>query len=134
MSPTQLGKEFRDFLFKTNVFSMAMGVVIGNAISKVVESIVKDLFMPVVGVVNRSGYWGNVKISFWRFNFTVGNFIGALIDFLVIATVVFAITKLFMRSQAPPPPPPTKPCPECREPVAAEARRCKFCTSALTAA
>jgi len=132
MSPIQIGREFRDFLFKTNVFSMALGVVIGNAVTRVVDSIVKDLFMPVVGLIAPHGNWRGFHIPLrGEGKVSAGNFMGTVADFLIIAACVFVITKIFIRSQAPPPPPPSKKCPECAEQVPLEAKRCKFCTSSL---
>jgi len=131
MDPRNLGREFREFLFKTNVFSMAMGVVIGAAVGKVVQAIVDDLIMPFAGVLTPAGEWRALKISFWRFNFTIGHLAGTLVDFVIIASVVFLITKIFMKAQAPAPPAPTKTCPKCLEAVHPDAKRCKHCTSEL---
>ena len=122
-------KEFREFLFKTNVFSLALGVVIGAAVSKVVNSLVSDLIMPLVGVITPAGDWRAFKLSFWRFNFTVGNFLGQLLDFFIIGFVVFMVTKAFMKASQPPPPPPSKVCDACKENIHPDATRCKFCTS-----
>lgn len=122
-------KEFREFLFKNNVLSLALGVVIGGAVSKVVNSMVADLIMPVVGVVTPAGDWRSFRLSFWRFNFTVGNFLGQLLDFIIIGLVVFLVTKAFMRASQPPPAPPTKVCDACKESIHPDATRCKFCTT-----
>ena len=131
MDPRNLGKEFREFLLKTNMFAMAMGVVIGAAVGKVVEAIVGDVVMPFVGVITPAGNWRSITVSFLRFNFTIGHLLGALLDFAIIATVVFLITKAFVKNQVPPPPPPTKPCPKCMEAIHPDAKRCKYCTSDL---
>jgi large conductance mechanosensitive channel len=131
MDPRNLGKEFREFLLKTNMFAMAMGVVIGGAVGKVVQALVDDLVMPFVGVVTPAGDWRAIKLGFWRFNFTIGHLMGTIVDFIIIATVVFFITKAFVRNQAPPPPAPTKACPKCLEGIHPDAKRCKFCTSDL---
>ena len=124
-----LGKEFREFLVKTNMLALALAVVIGNAVTKVVNSVVSDLFMPVVGVITPEGNWRSFKLSFWRFNFTLGNFFGQLLDFAIIALVVFIVTKAFLKSAPPPPASPTKTCDACKEGIHPEATRCKFCTS-----
>jgi large conductance mechanosensitive channel len=131
MDPKNLGKEFREFLLKTNMFAMAMGVVIGGAVSKVVNAIVSDLIMPFVGVVTPAGNWRSINVGFWRFNFPIGDLMGTVLDFLIIATVVFVITKAFVKNQVPPPPAPTKPCPKCMEAIHPDAKRCKYCTSDL---
>lgn len=126
-----LAKEFREFLFKTNVFSLALGVVIGAAVGDVVKAIVADIIMPVVGVIDTKGDWRGLTLSFWRFKFTYGHLLGVLLDFSIVAMIVFLVTKAFLRST---PPPPTKNCPACREQILPEATRCKWCTSEQTAA
>ena len=123
-NPKMVG-EFRDFLLKTNMFALAMGVVIGNAVGKVVNSFVSDLIMPVVGVVAPGNDWRQIKV--WQFG--IGNVMGTILDFMIIAAVVFVITKLMMKP--PPPPAPAKVCPQCLETIHLDAKKCKFCTSAL---
>jgi large conductance mechanosensitive channel len=118
--------EFREFLMKTNMFSMAMGVVIGTAIGTVVSSIVSDVVMPLVGVFQHNGEWRAIKWGYGKLQFTVGHLAGALLDFAIIATIVFLITKVFVRQA---PPPPTKQCKMCLEQIHPDAKRCKFCTS-----
>ena len=119
--------EFRDFMLKTNMFALAMGVVIGNAVGKVVNSFVADMIMPVVGLVQPSGDWRGLKL--WVFG--IGNILGTMLDFAIIAAVVFLVTKLFMKPEAPPPPTPSKACPQCMETIHIDAKRCKFCTSTM---
>jgi large conductance mechanosensitive channel len=126
VEPGRYAREFREFLLKSNMFALAMGVVIGGATTKLVTSIVDDLVMPIVGVLTPSGDWRNIKLHFWRFNWTLGHFMGTVLDFVIIATVVFLITKMFVKQA---PPPPSKPCPACKEGNHPEATRCKFCTS-----
>jgi large conductance mechanosensitive channel len=135
MKAREMAREFREFLFKSNVFALATAVMIGNAVSKVVDSVVKDFLMPVIGIVSPSGEWRLLKIPLIRgAALNVGSFMGALVDFAIIAAVVFLVTKAFLRTQAAPPPPPTKTCPECLESLPAAARRCRACASALPAA
>ena len=131
VEPGRYAREFREFLLRTNMFALAMGVVIGAAVTKVVSAIVDDLVMPIVGVLTPSGDWRAIKVGFWRFNWTVGHFMGVVLDFLIIATVVFLITKMFVKQA---PPPPTKTCNACKEGNHPEATRCKWCTSELPAA
>jgi len=128
LEPRRYAKEFREFLLKTNMFALAMGVVIGGAVTKVVEAIVGDLVMPIVGALQHSGEWRLIKVGFWRFNWTVGHFLGAVLDFLIIATVVFLITKMFVKQA---PPPPTKICAACKEGNHPDATKCKWCCSDL---
>ena len=120
--------EFKDFLLKTNMFALAMAVVIGGAINKVVEALVGDILMPTVGIVLPGKDW-----RAWPENseFKFGHLGGAIIDFVIIAAVVFFITKLVMKPAPPPPPAPSKVCPQCMETVHIDAKKCKFCTSPM---
>jgi large conductance mechanosensitive channel len=131
VEPGRYAREFREFLLKTNMFALAMGVVIGSAVTKVVSAIVDDLVMPIVGVLQPSGNWREIKLGFWRFNWTLGHFMGTVLDFIIIAGVVFLITKMFVKQA---PPPPTKICPACKEPIHPDATRCKWCTAEQPAA
>lgn len=126
VDPKKYANEFREFLLKSNMFSLAMGVVIGGAVGKVVSSIVGDLVMPIVGILSPEGSWRTLKVGYGRLQFTIGNFMGTMVDFLVIAAVVFMITKAFVKQA---PPPPSKVCPACKESINPEATKCKFCTS-----
>jgi large conductance mechanosensitive channel len=120
------GKEFRDFLLKTNMLALALGVVIGGAVGKVVEAFVADLLMPVIGLIDTKGSWRELTLVVGGAKFTYGHLLGVLVDFLIIASVVFIATKGFVKGS---PPAPVKTCPECREGIHPEATRCKFCTA-----
>jgi large conductance mechanosensitive channel len=131
-------KEFREFLLKTNAFALAIGVIIGAAVGKVVSSIVSDLLMPVIGILIPGGEWRTIKIALTHKPdgsvgnaLMVGNVLGNLVDFVIIATVVFMITKAILKPAPAPPPAPTKTCKDCMETVVAEAKKCKFCGSAV---
>ena len=130
-NPKDVAKEFRDFLLKSNLLSLALAVVIGTGVTKVVNSIVADLIMPIVGRLTPTGDWRNMKNGFWGITWTYGNFLGTLLDFLILAAMVFLITKALVRQM---PPPQTKVCIACKEGNHPEATRCKFCTSDLPAA
>jgi len=129
-------EEFKQFLTKTNALALAVGVIIGAGIGKLVGSIVSDLVMPVIGLVMPGGAWRELKLVLNTQPdgspgnaITYGAFLGNLIDFLIVAAAVFAISKLLIRPAAEPPAKPTKECPECRESVPAAARKCRYCTS-----
>lgn len=129
---TKLATEFRDFLLKQNALALAVGVVIGTAVSKVVTGIVDDLLMPVVGVLLPGGQWRSWKVALDEQNaLLLGDLLGRLLDFAIIALVVFLVTRALLREK---PKAPTKSCPACLEVVPVAATRCRACTSALTVA
>lgn len=121
--------EFRDFLLKTNMFALAMAVVIGAAVTTVVTAFVADLIMPVVAVVlPANSDWQSWTLNIWRLRFPLGHFFGVMLNFVIIAGVVFFMTKMLMK---PAPTPPSKTCPQCLESILLDAKRCKYCTSQL---
>jgi large conductance mechanosensitive channel len=122
-------KEFRGFLTKSNALALAVGVIIGAAVGNVVTAVANDILMPLVSVVLPAGDWRQLKWVVHGTNAVLyGHLLGVLIDFVIIALIVFLITKALLR---PAPTPPTKICPQCLESVPAAATRCRACTSAL---
>ena len=126
--------EFKKFLLETNALALAVGVVIGGAIGKVVSSLVADVLMPLISLVIPGGAWREARIVLAsnadgtvRNAISSGQFLGSVIDFIIIAAAVFLITKALIKPA--PPGPPTKTCPECTEAIPAAAKRCKFCTA-----
>jgi large conductance mechanosensitive channel len=127
---------FKEFLLKTNALALAVGVIIGAAVGKVVSSLVSDILMPFIGLVIPSGGdWRTAHITLSSIvkdgktienNVNYGTFVGAVVDFVVIAFCVYIITRAFIKEA---PAAPSKPCPRCKETVALGATRCKFCTS-----
>lgn len=132
-------KEFTNFLQKQNALALAIGVIIGGATGKVVTAIVNDLLMPVIGMVMPAGDWRQAQFVLSKSTdatgqatvnaIKYGDFIGALVDFAIIAFVVFMITKLILPKEAPAPA--TKACGSCLEAVPVEATRCRACTQPL---
>jgi len=121
-------KEFREFLLKQNAFALAVGVVIGAAVGRVVSGIVEDLVMPIVGLVLPGGEWRNAQIVLSGQNaIKYGDLLGRIIDFFVVALVVFLLIKAFMEKPAAAPA--TKSCPQCLELIPAAARKCRACGS-----
>lgn len=139
--------DFKKFAFKGNVIDLAVGVVIGAAFGKIVSALVADLVMPIVALVLPSGDWrtsglvlkeaadpkDNVVLKY-------GDFIGAVLDFFVVALVLFLVVSRIIKaaegklSKPAEAPPAIKECPACCETVPAKATRCKYCTSELKAA
>jgi large conductance mechanosensitive channel len=125
-------REFKAFLVKDNVLSLAIAVVIGAAVGKVVTAVVDDFIMPVVATVTPGGNWRAMTASVGPVNFLVGHFLGTLLDFLIVGFVVWRIAKALIRPS--PGPAATKGCPYCKSTIDATATRCSHCTSQLAAA
>jgi large conductance mechanosensitive channel len=131
-------KEFKEFLLKTNALALAVGVIIGAAVGKVVSSLVSDILMPLIGMVIPGGGWRELKVVL-RTNpdgtvanaITYGQFIGAVVDFVIIAAVIFMITKALLKPTPEAPGPAMKTCPECQELIPKAARKCRACASAV---
>lgn len=128
--------DFRKFLLQTNALALAIGVIIGGAVGKVVSSIVSDLLMPLIGLAIPGGSWREAALVMTRkpdgspaAQITYGAFFGNLVDFIIIAAVVFLITRALLPPPAAEKGPATKVCPECREVIPAEARKCRACAS-----
>jgi len=120
--------EFKAFLQKHNVMALAIAFILGAAIGKVVSALVTDLIMPLIGMAVPSGDWRQITVSAGTARFLVGDFLGTLVDFVIIAFVVFMLGKAFVK---PEPTPDTKVCPACTEVIAKNARRCKYCTEVV---
>ena len=127
-------KGFRDFLLKNSVLALAIGFIMGAATGKVVSSLVADIIML------SGGDWRSAKLVLTRnvgadgkevinaINF--GNFLGNVVDFVVIALVVYLITKALIKEA---PAAPSKKCPRCTETIAVDATKCKYCTADIGA-
>ncbi len=88
-------KEFKDYLLKQNVIALALAVVIGAALNKVVQSLVNDIIMPFVSAVTPSDQtWETLKVSIGPLHFGVGDLLSTLLNFVIIAFVVWRISKL----------------------------------------
>ena len=130
-------KEFKSFLLQTNALALAVGVIIGGAVGKVVSSLVADILMPLISLAIPGGSWKESKFilssSVDAAGKTVENavsygaFLGTVIDFVIIAAVVFIIGKAMIKPAPAPPAPAMKTCPECLESIPQAARRCRAC-------
>jgi len=126
-------QDFKAFLLKQNVLALAIAVVIGAALGRVVTSVVDDFIMPIVGAVIPSGDWRTAAIEVGSIRFGVGNFASALLNFLIVGFVAWRIAKAFIQEAPVVVTPATSPCQFCRMPVDATATRCAHCTSRLGA-
>jgi large conductance mechanosensitive channel len=127
-------REFKAFLIKQNVLALAIAVVIGAALAKVVDSVVADFIMPIVGAVTPGGAWREWTIGAGPVRFGIGNFLNAVLNFVIVGFVVWRLTKVFIKPPAPTPDAATKACSFCRMTIDSAATRCPHCTSALGAA
>jgi len=140
-------KEFRDFITKGNLLQLAVAFIMGVAFATLVKSFIEDIVMPIVGkaagnvdfanlYVNLSGQAyesANAARAAGAAAIYYGAFINNLVNFLLIAFVVFLLVKAYMRMQKPKEvgPPTTKDCQFCKTMIPIEATRCPNCTSEL---
>jgi large conductance mechanosensitive channel len=132
-------KRIMTMLEGLNAMSLALGVIIGGAIGKVVGSLTSDVLMPVLSLVIPGGSWRNAEFVLKRDemgavvnSIKAGSFFGTLVDFLIIALVIQWLTKMLVKpAPAVSAAPEMKTCPECKELVLAAARRCKHCGATL---
>ena len=129
-------KGFIDFLKQTNALALAIGVIIGGAVGKVVSSLVADVLMPVISLGMPAGDWREARIALTHRPdgaidkaLGIGSFAGTVIDFVIIAFVVYMITRSLLKPAPAPPAPATKQCKECLENIPAAAKKCRHCTS-----
>ena len=143
-------KEFKEFAIKGNVLDMAIGIIIGTAFGKIVTSLVSDIIMPPIGLllgkVNFKDLYLNLSGQQYESleaakaagaaTINYGTFINLVIDFLIVAFVMFMIIKQVNRTKRKPEPGPatTKECPFCLSTIPIKATRCPACTSQLTSA
>jgi large conductance mechanosensitive channel len=130
-------KEFREFILRGNLVDLAVAVVIGTAFTAVVNSLVKSLFTPLIAAIGGEPDFSGLTFTINGSVFRYGDFINALITFLLVATVLFffvvkPVNALMARVKPQPPvDEETRDCPECLSQIPKDARRCAFCTAAL---
>lgn len=143
-------KEFKDFISRGNVIDMAVGIIIGGAFTAIVNSLVSDIVSPVLGLfgnTNLEEFKWVIKEGVAAADGTIeggvvlayGSFISAVINFLIMAFIVFmlvklinSVTKVFKKKEEEAPAPTTKVCPFCKSEIAIDATKCPHCTSDIT--
>ena len=133
-------KGFKQFIMRGNVMDLAVAVVMGGAFGAVVTALVKDLITPLIAAIVGKPDFSAIQFEVNGSKFLPGDFLNALISFLLIAAAVYFLVVLPMnamlarirRGEAPPDPT-TKECPECLSTIPIAARRCAFCTSPVGA-
>jgi len=138
-------KEFKEFVLRGNVVDMAVGIIIGLAFGKIVTSFVSDVLMPPIGLVLGKVDFSNLFIDLSRTGFTTlaeakkagaatinyGLFFNTVLDFVIVAFVIFLLIRQINRMRPAPAAPDTRECPFCLTTIALKAVRCPHCTSEL---
>jgi len=134
---------FKEFLLKTNALALAIGVIIGGAVGKVVSSLVSDILMPPIGKllggVDMSGLFVTVGAKQYdtiaeakaagAATINYGVFLNTIVDFVIISFCIYMITKIAMKPAPAAPGPAMKECPQCAESILEKAKKCRYCTS-----
>ncbi|MCL2403588.1 MAG: large conductance mechanosensitive channel protein MscL [Coriobacteriia bacterium] len=126
--------EFKDFALQGNVMSLAVGIIIGAAFQGVVNSLVDNVLSPVIGLFAGANFDG-LHLEFWGVSLRYGAFITAVINFIIMAAVVFLIVKLVNRvvNNQPEPESTLRQCSYCFGEAEKAATRCPHCTSKIEA-
>lgn len=136
----KFGKEFKEFISKGNIFDMAVGLIIGSAFTAIVNSLVKDIFSPLITIITGKA---DMTQLIWNVNgaeIKYGSFLQNVITFLLTAIVLFMLVKGInslrnigkkKEEGAEPAAPTTKVCPYCCSEISIEATKCPHCTSEL---
>jgi large conductance mechanosensitive channel len=128
---------FKNFISRGNVVELAVAVVIGAAFGAVVTSLVADLITPIIGAILGESDFSGLTFEINGSEFRYGNFINALISFLIIAAAIYFLVvvplEALERHRKGPEGAKTHPCPKCLSEVPVAATRCAFCTSEISA-
>jgi len=132
-----LASEFKDFILRGNVVDLAVGIVIGVAFGAVVTALVKDLITPIIAAIGGKPDFSSISFTINNSTFLIGDFINAVVSFLIVAFVVFIFVVkpvnhlMAQRKTESAAGPVTRECPFCLSQVPLAATRCAFCTSEL---
>jgi large conductance mechanosensitive channel len=124
-------REFKAFLIKQNAIALAIAVVIGVALNRLVTAIVDDFIMPIIGATIPGGAWQKATFAVGPVQFGIGDFLSALLNFFIVGFVAWRISKAFIRPEPAGAAATTKVCPFCRMTTDVAATRCPYCTSEL---
>lgn len=128
--------EFKEFALKGNVVSMAVGIIIGGAFQSIVTSLIDNVISPLIGCFNVGGLNGLV-IHIWKADLAIGAFLMDIINFIIMAFVIFMIVKAMNKlmdlghKKKEEAEPTTKKCPYCQSEIDILATKCPHCTSDL---
>ena len=126
-------KEFREFAMRGNVLDLAVAVIIGGAFGKIVTSLVNDILMPLIGLIMGGINFSEQAIVVGAAVIKWGAFVQSIIDFIIVAFVIFMVVRTMNRFKKPAAAaaPTTKDCPHCFTAIPIKATRCPNCTSQL---
>src|SRR6185437_16081578 len=126
---------FKEFILRGNVVELGVAVVMGAAFGTVVSAFVKDLLTPLLAAAGRKPDFSNLVFTFNGSQFRYGDFVNAVIAFLLIALAVYYVIIVpysRLKKSAPPQAPNTRACPECLSEVPLQARRCSHCAQPIS--
>lgn len=129
-------KIIEEFALRGNVIDLAVGVIIGAAFQNIVTSLTDDIISPLIGLVAKTDF-KDMAVTVFDVNVKYGSFITAVINFLIMAVVLFALIKLMNKAASlgkkedPAAAPTTQKCPFCKSEIDITATRCPHCTSQL---
>ena len=128
-------REFKEFAVRGNVMSLAVGVIIGGSFQGVVTSLTQNILSPIIGLFTKQNF-DSLEFNVLGITLRYGAFITSVINFIIMALVVFILVRLMNRlislgDRKKAPPPPARLCPFCKTAIHKEATRCPSCTSDL---
>jgi large conductance mechanosensitive channel len=138
-------KEFKEFALRGNMLDMAVGIILGAAFGKMISSLVSDILMPPIGLALGGVDFANLYVNLSGGSYAslaeaqkagaatinYGLFVNTMIDFVIIAFVVFLLIRQINRLRGPAPAPATKECPQCAMAIPMQAKRCGHCTATI---
>lgn len=130
--------EFKKFIMRGNVVDLAVGVIIGGAFQAIVKSLVNDIVMPLIGSITGGLDFSEKVLTVNGVNVLWGSFITSVLDFLIMAFVIFCFVKAIntvsekLKKDEEPAPATTKTCPYCQSEISIKATKCPHCTSDIT--